>query len=179
MKFPRKHSVMMTFLSSMLRDEVNIKHWLSWWNFYKLLILCRICSQHRCFTNKKTFIFLGWIWVQEGDSWYHYFHHRRESGSKGGGFGPFVWIYWRLWTHRYACLLTYYTNTHVLIEYKNLLHYLLVLIFLVLATRILYLLGREGPRTPQPSKYIRFIYNRVILEKAAVRAGKSSHSVIL
>ena len=45
------------------------------------------------------------------------------------------------------------------------------LFFLVLATRILYLLGREGPRTPQPSKYIRFIYNRVILENAAVRAG--------
>ena len=42
----------------------------------------------------------------------------------------------------------------------------------VLATRILHLLGKEGPRTPQPSKYIRFIYNRVILENAAVRAGK-------
>eukprot|EP00058_Branchiostoma_floridae_P014592 XP_002600080.1 hypothetical protein BRAFLDRAFT_122413 [Branchiostoma floridae] len=41
----------------------------------------------------------------------------------------------------------------------------------VLATRILHLLGREGPRTPSPSKYIRFIYNRVILENAAVRAG--------
>ena len=41
----------------------------------------------------------------------------------------------------------------------------------VLATRILHLLGREGPRTPTPSKYIRFIYNRVILENAAVRAG--------
>ena len=42
----------------------------------------------------------------------------------------------------------------------------------VLATRILHLLGREGPRTPQPAKYIRFIYNRVILENAAVRAGQ-------
>ena len=42
----------------------------------------------------------------------------------------------------------------------------------VLATRILHLLGREGPRTPTPSKYIRFIYNRVILENAAVRGGK-------
>lgn len=41
----------------------------------------------------------------------------------------------------------------------------------VLATKILHLLGREGPRTPTPSKYIRFIYNRVILENAAVRAG--------
>ena len=41
----------------------------------------------------------------------------------------------------------------------------------VLATRILHLLGKEGPRTPKPSKYIRFIYNRVILENAAVRAA--------
>lgn len=41
----------------------------------------------------------------------------------------------------------------------------------VLATKILHLLGKEGPRTPTPSKYIRFIYNRVILENAAVRAG--------
>ena len=43
----------------------------------------------------------------------------------------------------------------------------------VLATRILHLLGREGPRSQNPSKYIRFIYNRVILENAAVRAGNS------
>ena len=41
----------------------------------------------------------------------------------------------------------------------------------VLATGILHLLGREGPRTTQPSKYIRFIYNRVILESAPVRAA--------
>ena len=43
-----------------------------------------------------------------------------------------------------------------------------------LAVRILHLLGREGPRTKQPSKYIRFIYNRVILENAAVRAAAVS-----
>lgn len=40
-----------------------------------------------------------------------------------------------------------------------------------LATRILHLLGQEGPRAQNPSKYIRFIYNRVILECAEVRAG--------
>ncbi|KAL3106761.1 hypothetical protein niasHT_017816 [Heterodera trifolii] len=33
-----------------------------------------------------------------------------------------------------------------------------------LATRVLHLLGREGPTTANPSRYIRFIYNRVILE---------------
>lgn len=43
--------------------------------------------------------------------------------------------------------------------------------FTVLATRILHLLGQEGPRTSNPSKYIRFIYNRVVLEHAEVRAG--------
>lgn len=43
----------------------------------------------------------------------------------------------------------------------------------VLATKILHLLGKEGPRTPQPSKYIRFIFNRVVLESEAVRAGQS------
>jgi len=40
-----------------------------------------------------------------------------------------------------------------------------------LSTRILHLLGQEGPRTGAPSKYIRFIYNRVILENAEVRAA--------
>ena len=44
--------------------------------------------------------------------------------------------------------------------------------FTVLATRILHLLGQEGPKTNNPSKYIRFIYNRVVLEHEEVRAGK-------
>ena len=44
-----------------------------------------------------------------------------------------------------------------------------------LATRILHLLGREGPRAQNPSKYIRFIYNRVILECAEVRAGMDDY----
>lgn len=43
-----------------------------------------------------------------------------------------------------------------------------------LAVRILYVLGREGPKTSQPSRYIRFIYNRVILESGAVRAAAVS-----
>lgn len=42
-----------------------------------------------------------------------------------------------------------------------------------LATRVLHLLGREGPKCKAPSKFIRFIYNRVLLETPAVRAGKS------
>lgn len=43
--------------------------------------------------------------------------------------------------------------------------------FTKLAVRILHLLGVEGPRTSQPTKYIRYIYNRVVLENAIVRAA--------
>lgn len=32
----------------------------------------------------------------------------------------------------------------------------------------------EGPKTADPSKYIRYIYNRVILENATVRASAVS-----
>uniref|UniRef100_A0ACB8EHU1 Coatomer subunit gamma-1 n=1 Tax=Sphaerodactylus townsendi TaxID=933632 RepID=A0ACB8EHU1_9SAUR len=46
--------------------------------------------------------------------------------------------------------------------------------FTVLANRILHLLGQEGPKTNNPSKYIRFIYNRVVLEHEEVRAGAVS-----
>merc|ERR1712121_190280 len=34
--------------------------------------------------------------------------------------------------------------------------------------------GQEGPRTSNPARYIRFIYNRVLLENATVRAGAVS-----
>jgi coatomer protein complex subunit gamma len=40
--------------------------------------------------------------------------------------------------------------------------------------QILHLLGNEGPKTPDPSKYIRYVYNRVILENATVRASAVS-----
>lgn len=43
--------------------------------------------------------------------------------------------------------------------------------FTKLAVRILHLLGTEGPKTTQPTKYIRYIYNRVVLENAVVRAA--------
>ncbi|CAF9942542.1 MAG: coatomer subunit gamma [Alectoria fallacina] len=43
--------------------------------------------------------------------------------------------------------------------------------FTKLAVRILHLLGLEGPKTPHPTKYIRYIYNRVVLENALVRAA--------
>ncbi|UZJ50994.1 hypothetical protein CBS101457_000314 [Exobasidium rhododendri] len=43
--------------------------------------------------------------------------------------------------------------------------------FTKLSVRILHLLGVEGPKMNQPYKYIRYIYNRVILENAIVRAA--------
>ncbi|KAL9269657.1 Coatomer subunit gamma-like protein, partial [Drosera capensis] len=43
--------------------------------------------------------------------------------------------------------------------------------FTYLSTQILHFLGIEGPKTADPSKYIRYIYNRVILENATVRAA--------
>jgi len=46
--------------------------------------------------------------------------------------------------------------------------------FTLLSTQILFLLGLEGPSTQEPSKYIRFIYNRVVLENATVRASAIS-----
>ncbi|KAJ1704739.1 hypothetical protein LUZ63_004518 [Rhynchospora breviuscula] len=46
--------------------------------------------------------------------------------------------------------------------------------FTYLSTQILHLLGNEGPRTSDPSKYIRYVYNRVILENATVRAAAVS-----
>ncbi|KAG4391818.1 hypothetical protein GLYMA_04G013200v4 [Glycine max] len=46
--------------------------------------------------------------------------------------------------------------------------------FTYLSTQILHFLGIEGPKTSDPSKYIRYIYNRVHLENAIVRASAVS-----
>jgi len=46
--------------------------------------------------------------------------------------------------------------------------------FTQLSTQILHLLGELGPITTAPARYIRFIYNRVILENSAVRAAAVS-----
>lgn len=42
--------------------------------------------------------------------------------------------------------------------------------FTQLSTQILHVLGKQGPLSPDAARYIRFIYNRVILENAVVRA---------
>ncbi|KAE8716684.1 Coatomer subunit gamma-2 [Hibiscus syriacus] len=46
--------------------------------------------------------------------------------------------------------------------------------FTYLSTQILHFLGIEGPKTSDPSKYIRYIYNRMHLENATVWAGAVS-----
>lgn len=50
----------------------------------------------------------------------------------------------------------------------------LYLVVLFHITQILHFLGIEGPKTSDPSKYIRYIYNRVHLENATVRASAVS-----
>ncbi|XP_039060886.1 coatomer subunit gamma-like [Hibiscus syriacus] len=46
--------------------------------------------------------------------------------------------------------------------------------FTYLSAQILHFLGIEGPKTSDPRKYIRYIYNRVHLENATVRAAAVS-----
>ncbi|XP_007889035.1 coatomer subunit gamma-2 [Callorhinchus milii] len=105
-KYPRKHSVMMNFLSNMLRDEGGFD--------YKRAIV-------DCIIN---------IIEENPES--------KETGL-----------------------------AHLCEFIEDCEH-------TVLATRILHLLGREAPKTPAPSKYIRFIFNRVVLENEAVRAAAVS-----
>ncbi|KNC74423.1 hypothetical protein SARC_13027, partial [Sphaeroforma arctica JP610] len=46
--------------------------------------------------------------------------------------------------------------------------------FQSLSTHVLHILGEQGPSMPNPSRFIRYIYNRVILENASVRAAAVS-----
>ncbi|KAI9363191.1 adaptin N terminal region-domain-containing protein [Pilaira anomala] len=46
--------------------------------------------------------------------------------------------------------------------------------FTKLSVRVLHMLGSEGPKTPTPTKYIRYIYNRVILENSIIRGAAVS-----
>jgi len=46
--------------------------------------------------------------------------------------------------------------------------------YVPLLTRILNVLGTQGPHTSTPAKYLRYVYNRIILESATVRAAAVS-----
>ncbi|NXA13832.1 COPG2 protein, partial [Sapayoa aenigma] len=105
-KYPRKHGVMMTFLSNMLRDDGGFE-------YKRAIVDCLVGV------------------VEENPE-------SREPGL-----------------------------AHLCEFIEDCEH-------TVLATRILHLLGREGPRSPAPAKYIRFIFNRVVLENEPVRAAAVS-----
>ncbi|MED6134362.1 hypothetical protein PIB30_036415 [Stylosanthes scabra] len=66
------------------------------------------------------------------------------------------------------------------LKYRSLMNFLSNILreedceFTYLSTQILHFLGVEGPKTSDPSKYIRYIYNRVHLENATVRASAVS-----
>lgn len=106
LKFPRKHGILMNFLSSMLRDEGGLE--------YKTSIADTIITI-----------------IEENPE-------AKESGL--------------------AHLCEFIEDC----EHTS------------LAVRILHLLGSEGPSTSNPARYIRYIYNRVILENATVRAAAVS-----
>ncbi|CAH0555229.1 unnamed protein product [Brassicogethes aeneus] len=106
LKFPRKHSVLMNFLSAMLREEGGLE--------YKASIADTIIT----------------IIEDNPDA--------KETGL-----------------------------AHLCEFIEDCEHF-------SLAVRILHLLGKEGPKTKQPSRYIRFIYNRVILECPSIRAAAVS-----
>lgn len=105
-KFPRKHSVLMSFLSAMLREDGGLE--------YKTSIIDTIIT----------------IVEENPDA--------KEAGL-----------------------------SHLCEFIEDCEH-------TSLAVRILHLLGREGPVSKTPSRYIRFIYNRVILENATIRAAAVS-----
>ena len=62
----------------------------------------------------------------------------------------------------------------VKIALENLCEFIEDCEFAKLAVRVLHVLGSEGPKTAQPTKFIRYIYNRVILENSVVRAAAVS-----
>ncbi|UYV63358.1 COPG1 [Cordylochernes scorpioides] len=125
-KFPGKHTVMMTFLSSMLREEGGFE--------YKRAIVNTIIN----------------ILEDNPDS--------KEAGS-----------------YLFLCLICRErSKTRVCPGLAHLCEFIEDCEHVSLGVRILHLLGKEGPHASQPAKYIRFIYNRLILERAPVRAAAVS-----
>ncbi|KAI7902633.1 adaptin N terminal region-domain-containing protein [Cokeromyces recurvatus] len=106
MKFPNKHAVMLSFLSSVLRDEGGYE--------FKKAVVEAIFDMVR---------------------------HIPESKDAA-----------------LSCLCEFIEDCE----------------FTKLSVRVLHLLGREGPKTPTPTKYIRYIYNRVILENSIIRGAAVS-----
>ncbi|KAH1186799.1 hypothetical protein KIL84_019548 [Mauremys mutica] len=159
-KYPRKHSVMMTFLSNMLRDDISrhnrlVHQKLAWINIYKMYYQEQPCiglrDLGRTYEDTQP--------ISSSSS---------SSSSDSGGFE-----YKRAIVD---CIISIIEENPESKEsgLAHLCEFIEDCEHTVLATKILHLLGKEGPRTPSPSKYIRFIFNRVVLENEAVRAAAVS-----
>ncbi|XP_073185005.1 coatomer subunit gamma-2 isoform X1 [Lepidochelys kempii] len=159
-KYPRKHSVMMTFLSNMLRDDISrhnrlVHQKLAWINIYKMYYQEQPCAGlrelGRTYEDTQP--------ISSSSS---------SSSSDSGGFE-----YKRAIVD---CIISIIEENPESKEsgLAHLCEFIEDCEHTVLATKILHLLGKEGPRTPSPSKYIRFIFNRVVLENEAVRAAAVS-----
>nr|XP_048692687.1 coatomer subunit gamma-2 isoform X3 [Caretta caretta] len=158
-KYPRKHSVMMTFLSNMLRDDISrhnrlVHQKLAWINIYKMYYQEQPCAGLRE---------LGRTYEDTQP-----ISSSSSSSSDSGGFE-----YKRAIVD---CIISIIEENPESKEsgLAHLCEFIEDCEHTVLATKILHLLGKEGPRTPSPSKYIRFIFNRVVLENEAVRAAAVS-----
>ncbi|XP_008172280.1 coatomer subunit gamma-2 isoform X1 [Chrysemys picta bellii] len=159
-KYPRKHTVMMTFLSNMLRDDISrhnrlVHQKLAWINIYKMYYQEQPCvglrELGRTYEDTQP--------ISSSSS---------SSSSDSGGFE-----YKRAIVD---CIISIIEENPESKEsgLAHLCEFIEDCEHTVLATKILHLLGKEGPRTPSPSKYIRFIFNRVVLENEAVRAAAVS-----
>jgi coatomer protein complex subunit gamma len=126
LKFPAKQSVMLTFLSGVLRDEGG-------YEFKRAVV-------------EAIFDMIKFI----GDS--------KEAGA-------FL---------KSSFVSSARLMRHITLALAQLCEFIEDCEFTKLSVRILHLLGVEGPKASQPSKYIRYIYNRVILENAIVRAAAVS-----
>lgn len=122
LKFPSKQSVMLTFLSGVLRDEGG-------YDFKRAVV-------------EAIFDMIKFI----GDS--------KEAGAS------------------LSCFSAVGSDPRTALA--QLCEFIEDCEFTKLSVRILHLLGVEGPKTPQPARYIRYIYNRVVLENAIVRAAAVS-----
>ncbi|KRX81091.1 Coatomer subunit gamma-2 [Trichinella sp. T6] len=121
-RYPKKSTVLLSFLSNMLRDEGGF--------LYKKAIIDTIV----------------WI-IEENDE-------AKEPGKK------------RFYEAEAVDILNFISSAGLV----YLCEFIEDCEHVTLATKVLNLLGKEGPKCSNPRKYIRFIFNRVLLEPPPVRA---------
>jgi hypothetical protein len=111
-----------------------------------------------------------WYFVSDTQGYDHTFLLCLLAGTDA----MLIWVPWTiLWS--FSLQSQQYINIACSLQWRVVLSCLwYVLELIVVFWQILHLLGKEGPKTVDPSKYIRYIYNRVILENATVRASAVS-----